>query len=113
MTAASPLTAEDSEPAICPVTHQVPQPPLQLRTKQAPQSHPAPKLWFAAHIVPFTDAFLQRVRAVVRKFMWGSKRARLDRKITTKPKAAGGLELLDPDTQSTAIFGAWLANAWQ
>ncbi|KAJ1718130.1 hypothetical protein LPJ61_006826, partial [Coemansia biformis] len=47
------------------------------------------KLWFAAHIVPFTDTSLQCVRAVMHKFMWGSKWARLDRKITTKQKAAG------------------------
>lgn len=68
------------------------------------------KLWFAAHIVPFTSAFEQKVRRRVRQFIWNSKRGRVAEEKITRPKSEGGLGLLPLREQAQAIFGNFLAK---
>ena len=68
------------------------------------------KLWFAAHVVPFSEAFIGQVMARVKRFIWNSKRNRVAEVDITRSKAEGGLGLLPLKAQALAIFGTWVAR---
>lgn len=53
------------------------------------------KLWYAAHITPFTHAFEKAIREIIRRFLLGKDNSPISYKLLTRKPQARGLRLID------------------
>lgn len=67
------------------------------------------KVWYLAHIVPFTDKFFININSVLQKWFWPRNNAPpIKIENLYSHRKLGGMSLLDPIQQSIKILSKWL-----
>lgn len=67
------------------------------------------RVWYLAHILPFSNQFFQELNRILQKWFWPKNhRAPISLKSLIRHRRLGGLGLLDPVQQSLKILAKWL-----
>ena len=65
------------------------------------------RIWYASSVVNFSRNFVSRVKKAIRDFIWNGRACMIAFDTLSLPLSHGGLALMDPEKQCTAIFASW------
>ncbi|KAG1142122.1 hypothetical protein G6F38_007956 [Rhizopus arrhizus] len=71
------------------------------------------RLWHVLRLVPLAKSQLSRIRSISSRFMNGGSFPRISYATLILPRTAGGVKLLDPESQYKALQWRWLLHLLQ
>lgn len=62
------------------------------------------KLWYTAHVTPFTRAFEKTIKELTRRFLWGKEYLPIAYKVLTRKPQAIGLRMIETAKHFSPIW---------